>query len=887
MPLSSFAPLYGILQGAQDVQNLQNQQQLNQLRQFALQQAQQQQQVGPATWNAIMGGAGGLPQQGGGLPMPGGGVPQQPLLQPSPQQPQAPAPVGGGMPAPGFQLPQLPSLGPTPFGPPQGSNLAGGGMPGGGPSTLPGFDGTTYGVGGPLGPSFPQAGLGMPSPFSALPQQGTFPGFDGTTYGVGLPQADGGSLGLSQGGLAFGQPQDSYAPDPLTGQIVPQPPITTGYSQQQQPQAPAAVGDPGTPAGLFANTILPIESGGRMDPAMTGGEGEIGPAQIKPATFQQYAQSGESIYNLQDNLRVGQRIADDLWQKSGGDPAAVLVGYNAGEGAMRTFQRAGDDPRSVRLAPQYQEAVARQQGRRTYAELNGHINAVTSPQEKALGAMGTRNTLSQMPNPLAFAGRIDAPQLAQIIERTNPGVSANVKMAVFEKLYPMLSQVGQQQFNVAWQQWKEAERIREFEETKDIERTKAGQPKFTAPDNFEITTPDGQTRTVAAFPDERTGQLIDVTTRQPLDLRGAQIRRASTQERQPGAPELIQTPQGLMQWDPQKRAFVPSSLPPDSHKLGTADPAKLLPTIHTFAIPGEQGQPPQQISVRQDQQGNYYDLNHNPVAIPPNAKPLTGAQAGGAGGVTRSQAEWVATYVEKTGTWPTTSGRNLALTNLVEQVLAERGVDPTKVAQAMGTFGATKSSLTAATKLRDVVHSYEGTALRNLDTATKEMHRTAPTGFGPWLNNWILTGEMQMGDTKPPAAISAVLTVANEYAKVMSGATGAAAATEGARREAEERLSPYFSAGQWDEAVRIAKTDMGNRMRELDDNVDVITSRLGRGAPAQTPGQGRAGPAVEGIANMSRDELADLVNGPDADKLTKEQLGAIQLRLQQLPPEGQ
>jgi hypothetical protein len=452
MPLSSFAPLYGILQGAQDVQNLQNQQQLNQLRQFALQQAQQQQQVGPAAWNAIMGGAGGLPQQGGGLPMPGGGVPQQPLLQPSPQQPQAPAPVGGGGPLPGFQLPQLPSLGP--FGPPGG----------GGPSTLPGFDGTTYGVGGGLGSAFSQLIPGSERPASPS---------DLAALGFGPP-------GSAQNPFlqAPQQPTDTYAPDPLTGQIVPQPPITTGYSQQQpQPQAPAAVGDPGTPpqqglpqqtgadpAGLFASTILPIESGGRMDPAMTGAEGEIGPAQIKPATFQQYAQSGESIYNLQDNIRVGQRIADDLWQKSGGDPAAVLVGYNAGEGAMRTFQRAGDDPRSVRLAPQYQEAVARQQGRQTYAELNGHINAVTSPQEKALGAMGTRNTLGAMPNPLAFAGRIDAPQLAHVIEATNPGVSANVKMAVFEKLYPMLSKVGQEQFQQAWEQHKEAVREREHGE---------------------------------------------------------------------------------------------------------------------------------------------------------------------------------------------------------------------------------------------------------------------------------------------------------------------------------------------------------------------------------------------------------------------------------------
>jgi hypothetical protein len=243
--------------------------------------------------------------------------------------------------------------------------------------------------------------------------------------------------------------------------------------------------------------------------------------------------------------------------------------------------------------------------------------------------------------------------------------------------------------------------------------------------------------------------------------------------------------------------------------------------------------------------------------------------------VSRAQAEWVATYVEKTGTWPTTSGRNLALTNQVEQILAERGVDPTKVAEAMGTFGATKSSLTAATKLRDAVHGYEGTALRNLDQATKEMHKTAPTNFGPWLNNWMLTGSMQMGGTGPPAEIAAVLTFANEYAKVMSGSTGAAAATEGARREAAELFSPYFSAGQWDEAARIAKTDMGNRMRELDDNVDVITSRLGRGAPEKSA---RPPAAKEAATYNSPDDIyravdAGTLSADEAKKLLVEKFG--------------
>jgi hypothetical protein len=333
VPLSSFAPLSGILQGLNQAQNYQ-------YNQIALQNALQQQQANALAGNALTQWA-NLPQQ---TPLPFQPIqPQQPApqqpLQPltSPQQPQAPAPVAAGGPLPGFQLPQMPSFPPM-YGmtdpslgfaanPPSGYGPAGG-MPSGGPSTLPGLDGTTYGVGGPLGPS----GLGMPSALSGLQQQGfggtptglsqepqiggqslpsPLPGLDGTTFGVGgalgvLPpqQAAGGGGGLSpllaslqQPVAGGGPPQNLYSADPLTGQIVPQ----TGF-QPGQLQAPAAVGDPGTGGGApqlpgyaappqtaagqpqqmqLPNIVSQLESGGGRDVASQ-------PAGMADPTYGQY-----------------------------------------------------------------------------------------------------------------------------------------------------------------------------------------------------------------------------------------------------------------------------------------------------------------------------------------------------------------------------------------------------------------------------------------------------------------------------------------------------------------------------------------------------------------------------------------------------------------------
>jgi hypothetical protein len=231
-----------------------------------------------------------------------------------------------------------------------------------------------------------------------------------------------------------------------------------------------------------------------------------------------------------------------------------------------------------------------------------------------------------------------------------------------------------------------------------------------------------------------------------------------------------------------------------------------------------------------------------------------GSKAPGAGGLSGTDAEWAADYIQKIGSWPISMSRNKEAQAAVLKVLASRGVDPTSIGVAQGAFKADSQALAGATKLRDAVHSYEGTALRNLDQATKEMEKAAPTGFGPFLNHWVMTGELQMGDTKPPAAVAAVLTFANEYAKVMSGSTGAQAATDTSRREAAQMFSPYFNNGQWGEAARIAKTDMGNRMTELDDNVELIKSRMARGGgPARS---GDAKPKVSGsVGAMNADQL--------------------------------
>ena len=64
----------------------------------------------------------------------------------------------------------------------------------------------------------------------------------------------------------------------------------------------------------------------------TSVDGARGGMQVMPDTFKRFAQPGENIDNPADNRRVGQRYVDYLFNKFGGDPARVAVGYFSGEG---------------------------------------------------------------------------------------------------------------------------------------------------------------------------------------------------------------------------------------------------------------------------------------------------------------------------------------------------------------------------------------------------------------------------------------------------------------------------------------------------------------------------------------------------------------------------
>lgn len=99
---------------------------------------------------------------------------------------------------------------------------------------------------------------------------------------------------------------------------------TSGYHQLVQ--SPQAVKNDN-----IKEAILTQESGNNSK-APTSVNGAVGPGQILPETFKQYAKPGENINNPEDNKTVSARILDDYSSRYNGDAQRIAVAYFSGPG---------------------------------------------------------------------------------------------------------------------------------------------------------------------------------------------------------------------------------------------------------------------------------------------------------------------------------------------------------------------------------------------------------------------------------------------------------------------------------------------------------------------------------------------------------------------------
>lgn len=127
----------------------------------------------------------------------------------------------------------------------------------------------------------------------------------------------------------------------------------------------------------------------------------------------------------------------------------------------------------------------------------------------------------------------------------------------------------------------------------------------------------------------------------------------------------------------------------------------------------------------------------------------------------------------------------------------------------------------------------------------------APKGGGqtniPVVNRWLQAGRKQIaGDPDVTAFDSALGGYSEEFAKVMTGSSGSAAATDSARAAAADRLSKYATQGQLAAGVATMNQEMANQKNAASHVIVGITNQIhggGRGVPELAPAPAFPAPA--------------------------------------------
>lgn len=150
-------------------------------------------------------------------------------------------------------------------------------------------------------------------------------------------------------------------------------------------------------------------------------------------------------------------------------------------------------------------------------------------------------------------------------------------------------------------------------------------------------------------------------------------------------------------------------------------------------------------------------------------------------------------------------------------------------------------------KTRTNIEAFERTALLNADQALK----LAPKGLAgsaPVFNRWLQAGRKGLsGDADLTQFNVAVNTVANEYAKIMSGASGGAVTSDSARKEAMDLLNNTQTADGFKGAIRQMQIDMHNRQQSLVEQENRLRGNIrGEGVSGSAP---KAAPPVGTVRN--------------------------------------
>lgn len=166
-----------------------------------------------------------------------------------------------------------------------------------------------------------------------------------------------------------------------------------------------------------------------------------------------------------------------------------------------------------------------------------------------------------------------------------------------------------------------------------------------------------------------------------------------------------------------------------------------------------------------------------------------------------------------------------AVMNHAAQIAKDAGISSAELQTVPGRNKALQTSLSNLQKLSDVMEKSEQGFQNNTQTALELSSKIDRSG-SPVINKWVLGGKSALGDPDVQALDAAINTMAVDYARIMSGATGAGGTPISTAEEAKSLIKKELSDKSLRAVVDVLNRDISGQQQAVHNQRGKILSSM-------------------------------------------------------------
>lgn len=185
-----------------------------------------------------------------------------------------------------------------------------------------------------------------------------------------------------------------------------------------------------------------------------------------------------------------------------------------------------------------------------------------------------------------------------------------------------------------------------------------------------------------------------------------------------------------------------------------------------------------------------------------------------------------------------------AIYNRMDEIAKAAHVSPAELATTAGRNKALQTSLANLQKQTDMMQKSEKGFQNNMELALELSNKVDRTG-APVINKWLLGGRAALGDPDVAALDAAITTAATDYARIMSGQTGAGGTPISTAEEARSLIRKELSHKQFQAVADVLYRDIQGQHNAVDSQRQTILGAMqqfGQGQPSPYGNEATAHP---------------------------------------------